>query len=210
MVKSHVGMSRPPGAASWDVAPPASEGRLLATVLDMAGTGGLLLLNLYAWVSEPFSTRNLDLLHAAVSVAKAMDYPWVLCGDFNVPAQEMQLSAFLRDAGAALRAPPADGPVTCTAGNGSIDYFIVCETFLPAVRNVSVCMDAPFAPHRPVMLLLDRRPRAHHVRKHLAPRRFPYELQSGPFLDAAPRYAGSEGPCCAIFGRGMVVMVGCS
>ncbi len=77
-----------PLSGTTDQSPTASPGSLAAVWADVAIPGGLLVLSMYLYNSEVGSERNVQIVTAALALAKSHGGMWILCGDMNCTPTE--------------------------------------------------------------------------------------------------------------------------
>ena len=87
LVRSHV-QSGAPWGAGHDISPSDSQGRLSCTWLDGGIRGGILLISIYLFRTEGWTTRNLNILFAAGSVIKKWGGAWLMGGDLNMSPEQ--------------------------------------------------------------------------------------------------------------------------
>ena len=95
--------------------------------------------------------------------------PFILAADFNMTPKELAQTGFLRKLkGAVLKVP--DAAFTCTTGKGRIlDYFIVSEVLIPAIKWIMVLLDTPWKPHLGIELGIAQIPTEQLVYKQPKP-----------------------------------------
>jgi len=140
--------------------------------------GGFYSLSVYLQDGVGLSELNLSLLQEVACVAKSLNGPWVLAGDFNMEPATLAASGFLQLAGGHIVAPKH-----ATCHNSVYDYFVVSDSFLPCVRGIARVDNSGLHPHFPVRLFLAGDGRRHLQRCLARPSVVPGVLPFGPLPD---------------------------
>jgi len=143
--------------------------------------GGFFSLSVYLQDGVGLSELNLSLLQEVACVAKSLNGPWVLAGDFNLEPSVLAASGFLQLAGGHIVAPKH-----ATCHNSVYDYFVVSDAFLPCVRGIARIDNSGLHPHFPVRLFLAGDGRRHLQRCLARPSVVPGALPAGPLPDPTP------------------------
>lgn len=103
--------------------------------------------------------------------------PWILGGDWQCTPDELRITGWLKTVKGVIYAPEAP-----TCGDRVLDYFVVSEELAQSWAIVAACVivDATFAPHSPVRLIVKAFARTIMVRKLKVPAGFTADLPSGP------------------------------
>lgn len=88
---------------------------------------------------------NLELLQEVAAVVLTWKGPWILGGDFNATAEELQQTGWLNLVGGHVHAPAVP-----TCGDRVIDYVVVSANLTHAVRGVHTICDVECYPHSAV------------------------------------------------------------
>ncbi len=155
------------GAPHADRSPRLSPGRLAAEWIQDVVPSGISAVSAYLHDTEGPTPRNFQLLANAIETARAAGCPWIIALDGQQePAQLLGWAAPLVAATGASLVHTTEA--THFPGHGvprCIDYFIVDERLLPAVREIRIIEEfcyheggqlvrVPARPHRAVKLVL--------------------------------------------------------
>ena len=103
----------------------------------------------YGVSSVGLAGANLVRLRRIGCLLRALRFPWVVVGDWNVSPQTLQASGFLREVGGVTRF--ADVEYTCDPGGGNqashLDYLVHCTAAQTYIADVTAVPDAPWKPH---------------------------------------------------------------
>jgi hypothetical protein len=123
--------------------------------------------------------ENVNRLQGVSEFLGTLSVPWVLMGDFNVSAGDLDLSGFPRLARGRVLVPSMV-EFTCTQGRGSlIDYVVASEDIASYVR-VSKYTPSPFKTHACLKVSLDHGAVEQTLWKRVKPPPFPD--RAGPDL----------------------------
>ena len=172
LVRRHIPVDYVQGPAGNDTFIVAG-GRATACLVKHVVKGGFLCVSVYLEDGVGLSDSNWEVLLKVGELLARYGLPFVIGGDFNLDAQLLADSGWLRRLKAKVQRP-REG--TCRGSKGSyshIDYFLVSEGLDQAVLRTEVVTAEPAKPHRPVTMALDAKPRALEELALKAPRRFP-------------------------------------
>ena len=161
-----------------DISPDASPGRLTALWVQAALPGGILVMSAYLWNSEGLTTRNRELITAALASAKSHGGPWILLADFNNTPESMHdgLGAVLAAAGAVIFSPksPTFYPGPDMQPN-LIDFCILDARIAHAgvVKSIKVDEEISIGKHRAVKVELSNKGMDQYCTKLVKVRAFP-------------------------------------
>ncbi len=141
--------------------------------------GCLIVVSIYLEDGVGLSDGNWQVLLRVGEVLAAHGLPFIVCGDFNLPAEALETSGWLRRVQAKTFVSKEG---TCRSAGGKyshIDYFVVSDGLAPSVTPAEVVTSEPAKPHRPVQLGLKGAPRAAMERHLTIPKRFPVKCPIG-------------------------------
>ena len=161
------------------------EHRLTLRLVNAGPRGGLIVGSVYLTCGVGLSGPNLEYLSRLGQVLRALGWPFLLGGDFNMARGLLHDSGWLHAVGAVAIGPP-EHEVTCTssAAGSAIDYFVMSACLAPMVMGSwVVATPTVVRTHRPAMLDLSAQDRGRLVRKLRRPKR----LDALPLLGPVPR-----------------------
>ncbi len=141
--------------------------------------GALIVVSVYLRDGVGLNDDNWQVLLRVGEVLAYHGLPYVIGGDFNMDAEVLEHSGWLkRIKGRAM----ASKLGTCRGTKGSysnIDYFVVADVMSASAGPAEAVTCEPAKPHRPVQLALKGAPRAEKERHLKAPKKFPAEWPIG-------------------------------
>ena len=167
-----------------DCSPGRSPGRLAALWVQAAIPGGLLVLSVYLWHTEGASSRNVEIILRALSIARNHGGPWAMLGDFNCSLGELAsaMGAALQAAGAVIISTrePTHYPGG-TAEPATLDFGLVDARIANGrvVRSIEVDLDLAIGKHRAVCVKVSNKGHICYVTRFLRPRAFPRNIPVG-------------------------------
>ena len=109
-----------------DLSPHGQEGRLTVGWADGIVKGGIMLVSVYLWHTEGLTESNRVILEAAGEAITNFGGAWLLGGDFNMAAEDLQwgMHAWLKKFGGKIFASAAP---TCDSQSGgrTIDFMVL-------------------------------------------------------------------------------------
>ena len=130
---------------------------------------------IYIYISKWFCCPP-DLLDELGSKLCALNRPFVVGGDFNMSAEELDDMGWVQRIGGVVVAPSARFPTSCTSGKGrTVDFFVVSKGLEYLVADCYVVEGALTTPHRPVRIEFYAKAKVPKIRVARAPRAFPDE-----------------------------------
>ena len=137
--------------------------------------------SVYGFSGEGVSDRFIDFLAHIARCVRDCGMPFILGGDWNLTAGELQRTGFVDEVGGVILAPPRDCGVSCVAGRGrTLDFFVVAKTLAPWTGRCRILDQARTRPHFPVSLHLHVSSTAPRALQLVGPRRFPCGIPTGP------------------------------
>jgi hypothetical protein len=115
--------------------------------------GGITLASVYLVTGEGPSESNVGILDELGRTLVTLGRPFVIGGDFQMTPGELQGTGWVQRLGAALVAPPSDGPPSCSSGR-TIDFFVAAGDLAPLVEDCYVVEAAETMPHRPTRMAI--------------------------------------------------------
>jgi hypothetical protein len=183
-----------PGQSGWDISPTGSSGRLCLTLAKLGKVGWVAVFSAYFWTGVTLGDlRNARILDAITGWVKALRIPWIVGADWQNAPEQLEASPWQQLTGGAVFAPNADDGGTCRSGGreSTIDYFWGDHRLARLVTSVVVNGDAPYSPHKPVILTTASAWRGNLVRVAVRPKPFPQVLPQGCAV-LPPNYGGAE------------------
>ena len=127
----------------------------------------------------PSSQDNLDILEDVGERLACLNRPFVIGGDWNMTADELETTGWVQRVGGAIVKPQAALPTSCASGR-TIDFFVISQSLLYMVMDCYVVQEAKTTPHRPVRVVFASRMQAPLMRVVAGPKPFPVHPVVGP------------------------------
>ena len=137
----------------------------------------ILLVTCYLTHSQGASALNLTKLARLGALIHTLHLPYVIVGDFHMtPAQLVVTQWIVQNCGHIVT--PQETVSTCSSGGRMIDFAVI---FPALTRNVELTLDldAPFAPHSSICLKLHLSISHITLTSQLRPRPMPWEAEGG-------------------------------
>ncbi len=128
-VRSHIGLADAKAATGNG----AAAGRYIRRWAGCMCRGGVHLGCVYIRTSEGMSGANGDILQQVAEDLATIRGPWILAGDFNMTAADLEASGWLSLVGGVAIVPPSP---SCNGDN--IDFFVVSESMSHAAIGAAV------------------------------------------------------------------------
>ncbi len=109
-----------------------------------------------------------------MAIIDAIDGPWIIGADWQVPPDDLAASGFAARLGGTIVAPTSP-----TSGRRTLDYFVVASTLTHVVLGAQVVANSATKPHFAARLVLASGGRQRQVRKVAGPRVL-RDLPEGP------------------------------
>ena len=115
---------------------------------------------MYLADTEGLTDYNMRVLQEAAALARTLDGPWIMAGDWNVEPSTTQDANWLQVVGGTVF-------TTCltTCNDHTYDFFVVSHGIAHAVAGVQRLGDSGLNPHAPWRLLIKGDARCHATRK---------------------------------------------
>ena len=150
---------------------PPDRPRISAMWVAGIQKGGVHIVSVYLWTGEGLSDRNVALLQRLELLLRTLRGPWLLCGDWNIDAEDFQRSGWPARLKGQLFAPRLP-----TCNDRCYDFFIASRTLAPAILGVQAIRDVGGRPHRASRLIVAGRAPRTQIRKLVRPRTIPSNL----------------------------------
>ena len=148
------------GLQTFDVLGVSFEpGRLIAGLVEPPGFLQILVASIYIVLGKGLGVESLELLEQLGGIIAARESPFIVGGDFQITPWQLEDTGFADKVGGPILAP-SKGLGTCRAASGVasvIDFFVVEASLACGFREVDVCMDVEFNPHRPIRMVFHKR-----------------------------------------------------
>ncbi len=149
--------------------------------VDVVVKGGILVGSVYLETGAGYGGANIGILNMIGQVLRAYGRPFILGGDWQMDRTTLEASGWLRAVGGTVLAP-SEGEFTCISSSSAstIDYFVVVDALLPAVRRIYVDSDCTeIRTHHPVQLEIAGTARSNMVQRYRRPCAFPVQRPVG-------------------------------
>ena len=160
--RSHFGLGLPV------VAPTCADltSRLRVARCPGVVRGGIHVVPAYFWTPQPLtSCRNRALADALMVLLDAVDGPWVVAADWQVPPDELTATGLPERVGGVVVAPSVP-----TCGKHTLDYFVVSRALAHVVVGAQAVANSGTKLHLAARLVLASAGRSRLVRKVKGPR----------------------------------------
>ena len=172
------------GQASWDISPACSPGRACMALMQVRGSNWLAVFSLYLWTGQNLSSNaNAAILQEVVRWINKLGLCWIVGADWQNTPEQLASSCFNSAVRGVVIAPPT-GTCRVKGTERTIDFFWADKRIAGTCGEAAVA-DAPFAPHKPVVLHTQQPWSAYKVRVLWQPRQFP--LQRPVVAPCAPQ-----------------------
>ena len=177
-VPQPVELRKATGQQHWDISPAGSPGRACMALMKVRGNSWLLLFSLYLWTGQAIgSPANAAILQQVVTWITRLGLCWVVGADWQNTPDQLEDSCF----NAAVRGvvlAPKKGTCRSKGSDRTIDFFWVDRRIAGTCGEATVA-DAPFAPHKPVVLSTQQPWDSYQVRVLWQPKQFPLNKPMG-------------------------------
>ena len=149
--------------------------------VDAVVKGGILVASVYLETGSGYGGANIGILNMIGQVLRAYARPFILGGEWQMDQAVLAASGWLRAIGGTAVAP-ADEQFTCVSSRSAstIDYFVVADALISAVRGVWVDSDCTtIKTHHPVRMQVDGTARGNMVQRFRRPCAFPAQRPIG-------------------------------
>ena len=183
-----------PGQSGWDISPTGSAGRLCLMLAKLGKLGWVAVFSAYLWTGVTLGDARSARIFDAITIwVKTLRLPWLVGADWQNTPEHLDASLWQQLVSGSIFAPGGEAGGTCRSGGTerTIDFFWGDQRLERMVTSVAVNGDAPFSPHKPVVLTTAAAWRGLLVRVAVRPQALPQCLPLG-CAARPPQYDGAE------------------